>query len=162
MDVCLLWVLCVVRYRSLRRIDHSSRGVLPTVAHRCVWSRNLENEEAKSRYRAVENTTRWVVTPRKQTTWFVEYSVTAICTKLCCAFLSFVKSAHRRARISYGLIWNYVNTVESYYILKAKDAFVKTTYIATWYGSYFVFNTFQYTGNFCKLQCRPTAPTYSK
>ena len=29
MDVCLLWVLCVVR--SLRRSDHSSRGVLPTV-----------------------------------------------------------------------------------------------------------------------------------
>ena len=27
MDVCLLWVLCVVRYRSLRRADPSSRGV---------------------------------------------------------------------------------------------------------------------------------------
>jgi len=24
--------------------DHSSRGILPTVARRCVWSRNLENE----------------------------------------------------------------------------------------------------------------------
>ena len=34
---CLLWVLCVVRYRSLRRADHSSRGVLPTVvASLCV------------------------------------------------------------------------------------------------------------------------------
>jgi hypothetical protein len=31
MDVCLLWVLCVVRQRSLRRADHSSRGVLPSV-----------------------------------------------------------------------------------------------------------------------------------
>jgi hypothetical protein len=31
MDVCLLQVLCVVRYRSLRRADHSSRGVLTTV-----------------------------------------------------------------------------------------------------------------------------------
>jgi hypothetical protein len=31
MDVCLLWVLCVVRWRSLRRDDHSSRGVLPIV-----------------------------------------------------------------------------------------------------------------------------------
>jgi len=30
-DVCLLWVLCVVRQRSLRQADHSSRGVLPTV-----------------------------------------------------------------------------------------------------------------------------------
>jgi hypothetical protein len=27
------------------------------VARRCVWSRNLENEEAKACYRAVENTT---------------------------------------------------------------------------------------------------------
>ena len=31
MDVCLLWLLCVVRWRSLRRADHLSRGVLPTV-----------------------------------------------------------------------------------------------------------------------------------
>jgi hypothetical protein len=30
MDVCLLLVLSVVRYRSLRRADHSSRGVLPS------------------------------------------------------------------------------------------------------------------------------------
>ena len=31
LDVCLLSVLCVVRYRSPRRADHSSRGVLPIV-----------------------------------------------------------------------------------------------------------------------------------
>jgi len=31
MDVCLLCMLCVVRYRSLYRADHSSRGVLPSV-----------------------------------------------------------------------------------------------------------------------------------
>jgi len=31
MDVCLLWVLCVVRQRSLRRSNHSSRVVLPSV-----------------------------------------------------------------------------------------------------------------------------------
>jgi hypothetical protein len=31
MDVFLLLVLCVVRYRSLRRADHSSRGVLPSL-----------------------------------------------------------------------------------------------------------------------------------
>ena len=44
--VCLLWVLCVVvRWRSLGRAGHSSRGVLPTVMCRCVWSRNLMNEE---------------------------------------------------------------------------------------------------------------------
>ena len=41
MDDCFLWVLCIVR-----RADHSSRGVLPTVMRRCVWSRNLKNEEA--------------------------------------------------------------------------------------------------------------------
>ena len=39
-------LLCVVRERSLRRADHWSRGVLPTVVHRCVGSRNLVNEEA--------------------------------------------------------------------------------------------------------------------
>ena len=43
MNVSLLCVLCVVR--SLRQVDHSSRGVLPTVVRRCVWSRNLVNEE---------------------------------------------------------------------------------------------------------------------
>jgi len=31
MGICLLWVLCVVRLRSLRRNDHSSRGVLESV-----------------------------------------------------------------------------------------------------------------------------------
>ena len=31
MDVCLLWVLRVFRYRSQRPADHSSRGVLPSV-----------------------------------------------------------------------------------------------------------------------------------
>ena len=47
---CLLWVLCVVRWRSLRRADHSSRGVQPTLVSRCVWSRNLVNEEALARW----------------------------------------------------------------------------------------------------------------
>ena len=37
MKICLLWVSCVVRQRSLRRADHSSRGVLPNVMFR-VWS----------------------------------------------------------------------------------------------------------------------------
>ena len=49
MDICLLWVLCVVRWRSLRRADHSSRGVLPTVMRHCVWCRNLKNEEVMAR-----------------------------------------------------------------------------------------------------------------
>jgi hypothetical protein len=38
-----LWVSCVVRLRSLRRADRSSRGVLPTVLRRCVWSGNIKN-----------------------------------------------------------------------------------------------------------------------
>ena len=40
---------CVFSYGSLRRSDHSSRGVLPTVMRRCVGSRNLKNEEAIAR-----------------------------------------------------------------------------------------------------------------
>jgi len=34
MDVCLFWLLCFFRYSSLRRADHPSRGVLPTVVRR--------------------------------------------------------------------------------------------------------------------------------
>jgi len=37
------------------------------MARRCVWSRNLENEEAKARYRAVKIQQRWAATPGKQT-----------------------------------------------------------------------------------------------
>ena len=36
------------------------------MARRCVSSRNLENEEAKARYRAVKIQPQWVATPRKQ------------------------------------------------------------------------------------------------
>jgi hypothetical protein len=35
------------------------------VARRCVWSRNLNNEEAKARYRALENTTTMGCNARK-------------------------------------------------------------------------------------------------
>jgi hypothetical protein len=38
------------------------------VARRYVWSRNLENEEANARYRAVKIQPQWVVTSGKQTT----------------------------------------------------------------------------------------------
>jgi hypothetical protein len=41
MDLFLLCVcVCVVRKRSLRRADHSSRGVLPTVVRR--WAAEPE------------------------------------------------------------------------------------------------------------------------
>ena len=43
---CLSAMSVVCCQRSLRRTDHSSRGVLPTVARRCVSSRNLVREEA--------------------------------------------------------------------------------------------------------------------
>jgi len=46
------------------------------VARRCVWSRNLENEEAKARYRAVKIQTQWVVTSGKQTTTRTVYKIT--------------------------------------------------------------------------------------
>jgi hypothetical protein len=49
MDVFLFCVLCVVRWRSPWRTDHSSRGSLPNVVRRCVWLRNLVNEEAIAR-----------------------------------------------------------------------------------------------------------------
>ena len=49
-----LSVVSVVCYqRFLRWADHSSRGVLPTVVRRCVWSRNLVNEEALAHWWAV-------------------------------------------------------------------------------------------------------------
>jgi len=43
MNVCFLWLLCVVRWRSLRRADHPSREVLQNMV--CLWSRSLANEE---------------------------------------------------------------------------------------------------------------------
>jgi hypothetical protein len=39
-------IIAVCCQTSLRRADHSSRGVLPSVACCCVWSRNLKNQEA--------------------------------------------------------------------------------------------------------------------
>jgi len=59
---CLSWVLCVVRWRSLRRADHSSRGVLPTMVRRCVRSRDLVNEEAMAH---------WGLLCQKQSVYFV-------------------------------------------------------------------------------------------
>jgi len=38
---------------SLRRADHSSRGVLPTMVRSWVWSRNLVNYEALAHWGAV-------------------------------------------------------------------------------------------------------------
>jgi len=49
MNICCEY--CVLRrWRSLRRPDHSSRGVLPTLLRRSVWSRNLMNAEAMAHW----------------------------------------------------------------------------------------------------------------
>ena len=62
---CLYVVIVVcVRYSSLRRADHSSRGVLPTVVRRCVLSGNLANEEDQAH---------WGVSPQKQTNKLTYY-----------------------------------------------------------------------------------------
>jgi hypothetical protein len=45
----LVGVVCY-RWRPLLRADHSSRGVIPTVVRRCVWSRNLKNEEVMANF----------------------------------------------------------------------------------------------------------------
>jgi hypothetical protein len=42
------------------------------VARRFVWSRNLENEEAKARYRAVKNTTTMGCNARKTNNYVLE------------------------------------------------------------------------------------------
>ena len=41
---------CVLSDRGQRRVDHSYRGVLPTVVRRRVWFRNLVNEETMAQW----------------------------------------------------------------------------------------------------------------
>jgi hypothetical protein len=41
----LVSVVCVVRHRALRRADHGSRGVLPSVVYLCDLG-TLKSEEA--------------------------------------------------------------------------------------------------------------------
>jgi hypothetical protein len=49
----------------------------------CVRSRNLENKEAKARYRAVKIQPQWVVTPRKQQEVFIAVKVQMGCLVGC-------------------------------------------------------------------------------
>jgi len=51
--ISVCWECCVLSFKTLRRADHSPRGVLSTVVLRCVWSRNLVNEEALAHWGAV-------------------------------------------------------------------------------------------------------------
>ena len=66
-DVCLLWVLCCQVEVLATDWSLVQRSPTDCGVSLCVI-RNLENEEAKTRYGAVENITERVVTPRKQTT----------------------------------------------------------------------------------------------
>jgi hypothetical protein len=52
---------CLLSCRGLlRRADHSSRGVLPTIVRRCVWPRNLKNEEAMNCVRSQRHKKKFV------------------------------------------------------------------------------------------------------
>ena len=53
MDVCLLWLLCVVRCGSLRRADHSYRGML------CVWVCVITKPRQISRPRPIGSVEPW-------------------------------------------------------------------------------------------------------
>jgi hypothetical protein len=44
-----MFYLALLYNKVLRRADHLSRGALPTVVCRCVWSRNLMDEEVMAR-----------------------------------------------------------------------------------------------------------------
>jgi hypothetical protein len=67
MDVCLLWLLCVVRYRFVRRADRSSRGVLPSVISKpqqwggvCPLGLSSHAKKKKKKFVSVLNT--WAAT----------------------------------------------------------------------------------------------------
>jgi hypothetical protein len=53
-----VWCECCVLSGRVRRADHSSRGVLPTVMRRCVWSRKPQEWGGRD--------PRWVATPQKK------------------------------------------------------------------------------------------------
>jgi hypothetical protein len=58
-----MFVFCECCMLSLRRADHSSRGVLPTVVRRCVWSRKPQEWGGHD--------LRWVAAPQKKVTYSV-------------------------------------------------------------------------------------------
>ena len=79
MDVCLLWLLCVVR--SLRRTDHSFRGVLPTVVRRCVWSRNLVKMRSHPQSVVIELNRRRITGSVSYKPLISDISVLIVCNK---------------------------------------------------------------------------------
>ena len=81
MDVCLLWLLCVVRYRSQRRADHSSRGVLPTVVSPCVRSRNLVKMRSHTQSVVIEPNRRRITGSISYKPLIIDISVLIVCNK---------------------------------------------------------------------------------
>jgi len=69
-----MFVVSVVMYRSLRRADHSSRGVLPTAVSRCAWSGNLVNEEALAH---------WGLLLQNKQTYIYIYVCVCVCVCAC-------------------------------------------------------------------------------
>jgi hypothetical protein len=59
----LLWLWCVVWLRFLAQAHHLSRGILPTVVRRCVWSRNQEWGHSP----------RWAAAPQEKTFFVSKY-----------------------------------------------------------------------------------------
>jgi len=59
----------------MRRTNHSSRGVLPTVVRRCVLSRNLVNEEALAHWGLLRQKNSNKVACIKQFTFDMYFSI---------------------------------------------------------------------------------------
>jgi hypothetical protein len=91
-----MFVLCVVRERSLWRADHSSR-VLPTVARRCVWSRNLVIRGGHS--------PRWAAEPEKKILEYQNCSAALIRNP---PIDKWRKAIHSFSPVHYAVLWVYL------------------------------------------------------
>jgi hypothetical protein len=88
------------------------------VARRCVWSRNLVNEEAKARCRAVKIQTQWVVTLGK---WFlVIFYPTLLTDTFLCQLLS--SSYKGYIPVLSGWCWCHGGSLRIQYVLNSTHA----------------------------------------
>ena len=80
MDVCLLWVLCMLSEVYATSWSLVQRSSTDCGASLCVWSRNLVNEESLAH---------WGLSHQKQScNKFVEVSGHFVCSSLSCCMLS--------------------------------------------------------------------------
>ena len=116
----------------MRRADHSSRGVLPTVVCPCVWQCNLGNEEAQTRMGCKMPDRRI-----RRTVWNpVINSITAACK---CSIHGAYPSLQHLNR------WTFHNTItEQYYVdfyrlthLKGQPTSIRHTWSPWGISSYF-------------------------